>query len=520
MRFFLKKNLFINFLFHHQSQNPMTTRTFYTLFACVCLSLLGLNANAQDDASSSYAYTPKHMWEIGVNGGYVFNAGDIDADNGFGVGLHARFPLDYVFSLRFQGAYTNWQGSRKTPVNNPRNVNMHESEAINGSGVVVVSLSNLRWDKRTEEKKTNFYVYGGVGAGLLNGEATRGDGTVNSILRGAPADPTESDVIGYGVAGGGIAFKIGPKFNIGLDHQINVGVGPNADFLDGYDNFQSTGTTYRDILQYTRVMLNFNIGNADEKSQPLYWINPMEGVAKNLEDLNARPVFDLTDTDGDGVIDMIDQEKDTPANAPVDTRGIALDSDGDGVKDYEDEEPYSQPGYSVDGKGVAQTPKYVTQDDVNRSIDEALKNYQPIGSGGSIADWFMPMIHFNNDSYSIRYVDYGNLKNVATVLKNNPGTRVVVKGYTDKTASDSYNQKLSYNRAKSAIEHLVQKYGIARDRLILNYGGEDMTLVPQSGSSLMNRRVEFSVATDETEMAEPEGRAGKGTFGGNINAGY
>ena len=504
-------------IFHHQSQNPMTTRNFYTLFACVCLSLWGLTATAQDDASSSYTYTPKHMWEVGLNAGYVFNAGDIDAEGGFGAGIHARFPLDYVFSIRLGGTYTAFKGARENQqfTTDPRDVKSYEASSLNGSGVVVMSLSNLRWDKSTAEKKTNLYVYGGVGAGLLSGDAVRGDDRENSILRSGE----DNAVIGYGIVGGGLAFKISPKFNIGIDHQVNVGVGPESDYMDGYANQLNDQTSYRDILQYSRVMLNFNIGSADEKSEPLYWINPMEGVAKNLEDLNARPVFDLTDTDGDGVIDMIDQEKDTPANAPVDTRGIALDSDGDGVKDYEDQEPYSQPGYSVDGKGVAQTPKYVTQDDVDRSIENALKNYQPIGGGG-ISDWFLPMIHFNNDSYSIRYTDYGALKNVAEVLKNNPSARVVVKGYTDKTASDSYNTKLSYNRAKSAIEHLVQNYGIARDRLILNYGGEEMTLVPQSGSSLMNRRVEFSIANGENEMAEPAGRAGKGTFGGSRNAGY
>ena len=130
------------------------------------------------------------------------------------------------------------------------------------------------------------------------------------------------------------------------------------------------------------------------------------------------------------------------------------------------------------------------------------------------------MVHFNNDSYSIRYSDYPNLKSVATIMKNNPSIRVLVKGFTDKTNNDRYNTKLSYNRAKSAIEHLVQNYGISRDRLVLNYGGEENTLVPSSGSSLMNRRVEFSVAEGESEMGEPEGRAGKGTFGGSRNAGY
>ena len=54
----------------------------------------------------------------------------------------------------------------------------------------------------------------------------------------------------------------------------------------------------------------------------------------DIAELKARPVLDLTDSDSDGVIDMLDQEVDTPSGAPVDTRGVALDSDGDGVADY------------------------------------------------------------------------------------------------------------------------------------------------------------------------------------------
>ncbi len=66
-----------------------------------------------------------------------------------------------------------------------------------------------------------------------------------------------------------------------------------------------------------------------------------------LLNLKQRPKFDLTDSDGDGVIDMTDQEINTAAGCPVDTRGITLDSDGDGVVDCKDEEPYSPPGYEV-----------------------------------------------------------------------------------------------------------------------------------------------------------------------------
>lgn len=506
----------------------MTTNKIFTILSCVCLSLWGINANAQDSASSSssYTYTPEHMWEVGIGLGHTTIVGDQDYKPGFGGAFHIRRALDYIFSLRGEIAYQSMNSEKPARGTATRRLATEaNSTFLYGNLQAVISLNNFRWDRTTPEKKWNPYAFGGLGIGQAGGSGSFSDGSTNQPLyaeAGKPAGTVETTIVTAAIVGAGMSFKISPRFNIGLEHQTGIPFGRSADLFDGYENDLETRTTYRDLLQFTTLRLNFNLGDKDKKAEPLYWINPMEGVAKNLEDLNARPVFDLTDTDGDGVIDMVDQEKDTPANAPVNTLGVALDSDNDGVKDYEDQEPYSAPGYSVDGKGVAQVPNYVTSDDVNKAIDDKLANFRPVGSAAttSIADWFLPMIHFNNDSYSIRHSDYGNLHSVATVLKNNPSIRILVNGHTDRVAGDAYNTKLSYNRAKSAIEHLVRNYGISRDRLILNYGGKAKNLVPASGSSLMNRRVEFSVAQGESEMPKPSGNAGHGTFGGNINAGY
>jgi hypothetical protein len=42
---------------------------------------------------------------------------------------------------------------------------------------------------------------------------------------------------------------------------------------------------------------------------------------------------------------MTDQELNTMAGCPVDTRGVTLDSDGDSIPDCKDQEPYSPPGF-------------------------------------------------------------------------------------------------------------------------------------------------------------------------------
>ena len=140
-------------------------------------------------------------------------------------------------------------------------------------------------------------------------------------------------------------------------------------------------------------------------------------------------------------------------------------------------------------------------------------------------DWWLPMIHFNADRYDIKDSEVGKLRNVAEVMKTYPNKKVAVIGHTDRTASSCYNDVLSYNRAEAAINYIVSKYGISRDRFILNWSGEGDALVDSNGANLWNRRVEFRIATNEAEEERPDCRknAGKGKgagYSGNKEAGY
>ena len=492
----------------------MRTRQTLTAFAAAALALgTAATASAQDEQVS---YTPEHAWEVGLHGGYAFLSGDLDQDPGFGAGLHVRRALDHIFSLRLDVDYMRVNTNEGTD-RADFDYNSVSTTTIGGAAHGVVTVNNLKFDKPS--RKVNLYIFGGPGASAIEIQGELKSGGEENLV-------DERDLNGvqfFADAGAGIAFKISPKFNIGLEHKGMIPFGRTADLFDADRNVNQQGTSYRDIPNFTNIRLNFNLGNLDEIAEPLYWVNPLNQVIDDLTELKARPELDLTDSDGDGVIDMLDQDNETPEGAPVDTRGIALDSDGDGVPDYEDAEPYSPPGMTVDSRGVAQVPKYLTRPEIQTLIDDAIGRIDLTGGkSGSLDDWFLPMIHFADNSYTVRAADYGHLKNVAQVMRGNPEIRVLVEGFTDKRASDEYNRVLSYNRAKSAKEYLVNRYGISPDRLIIQYEGENNVLVPTNGSSFMNRRVEFEVAKGgETEMGQPEGRAGRGTFfSGARDAGY
>ena len=469
------------------------------------LTFFGLGLAAQEAGSTYRSFTPADQWEVGVDLGTPMIIGDIKADfPGFGGGLHVRKAFGHVFSVRLGGLY----GAMKNE-NSGSNTDKSETNWFSGSGQLVMTVNNLRFDK--PYRKIGINVFGGLGYSSF--EVTPNDATEAEKYSGATVE-----------VGAGLAFRFSKKFNLGVEYTVAQVLGSDGDLLDGDNNLDDNRTTYRDALHWPHLSLNFNIGGKDKngnpKTEPLYWVNPMESAGAAISELEKRPIYDPTDTDGDGIIDAIDEEDNSPAGARVDTKGVTLDSDGDKVLDYKDKEPYSPPGFTVDANGVAQTPKYTTEAEVNRIVDAkiaAIKFPEP-----KTNDWFFPSVNFGDNRYDLRYSEYEKLYQVATVLKQNPNIKVVAVGNTDRRGPEGYNNVLSYNRAKAAIDFLTTQHGIARDRLILNWAGEASTLIPVNGSNAANRRVEFRVAKGETEMGRPEGpEAGKGgKFKGNKDAGY
>lgn len=548
------------------------TRKIYSLLTSIfCLFLL-TTATAQvsgsERANLKFNAQPKHMWEVGVHAGHFMVVGDVLPRPSFGAGFHVRRALDYAWSLRLDAMYGRALGLEPRNSGNSlsgpaqansvlRNLGYNTNDwyhnfkteffSVDVQGVF--SLNSFNFKNQT--RKWNWYVLGGPGVNTyktyhdatdengnihdfssvatgLNTSDSRADrktatSNIKDVLDGdyetraetasgrrKDADSRQLNI--HATGGAGVSYRINEKFNIGIEHQVKVIFGNEGDLVDGY-RWRTTQdlTQYRDLINYTNIRLNFNIGDSEKASEPLWWVSPMDLLADDIAEVKARPKIDMTDSDGDGVIDMIDQEKNSVAGYPVDTRGIALDSDGDGVVDGLDKEPYTPAGYvnTVDADGIAAipNPNYTSEEDVNRIVDAKIAANSAATPVPSYSDWFLPMIHFDFNKYNLKNSAYGSLHHVATVMKQNPQVKVVVAGHTDRTSSNCYNEVLSFNRAETAINYLVTKYGISRDRLVLRYGGEENNLVPTNAKNMMNRRVEFSVANGETEMGRPDCRA-------------
>jgi len=77
-------------------------------------------------------------------------------------------------------------------------------------------------------------------------------------------------------------------------------------------------------------------------------------------------------------------------------------------------------------------------------------------------------------------------------LKKYAGYDVVIEGHTDDIGEETYNLRLSENRAKSVQEYIITR-GIAEARLQFIGMGETTPLYPNTNDEnrRRNRRVEF-----------------------------
>jgi outer membrane protein OmpA-like peptidoglycan-associated protein len=303
-------------------------------------------------------------------------------------------------------------------------------------------------------------------------------------------------------AGFGLAYRLNDKISIAIEPQVHLA---SNDYIDGRA-FRSVGVPSQgaDAPFYIPVRLNLFLGDVKKQSIPLWWVNPLDApmteIAANTKKKDAAEM--LADKDNDGVPNMIDKEPDTPAGADVDTRGVTLDSDKDGLPNHLDKEPYSPVGYKIDPQtGISEKP--VMPKTMSKEEVIAIGKEQGWDKDESISDWFLPMIHFDNDRSTIKPQSHSALNEVAAVMKKYPSISVVVEGHASSDASTAYNNRLSYKRANAAVETLVNNYGISRSRLILRYNGESEPLIKNNTTNYMNRRVEFRVSNGEAEMSAP-----------------
>jgi outer membrane protein OmpA-like peptidoglycan-associated protein/opacity protein-like surface antigen len=310
------------------------------------------------------------------------------------------------------------------------------------------------------------------------------DFETNARVRGRRNNFNESDgdrqwVHGMNL-GAGVERRLGDVVTINAEFKYTTMW--NEDWIDGVAiGLGNSYTPANDALFAATVGVNFNLGvkgrkkfaamagkdDADKdlgqfpgkRVAPLWQHNPLGqpyGELANPTRMNI-PKGWLEDSDGDGVPDQFDLEPNTPAGAPVDTRGRTRDTDGDGVPDYLDKElitpTYCQP---VDADGVGKCPD-----------PECCKNIVPLPPANECNIGSLPSVQFASGRSSLSSSSTAILDAAASQIKANPNCKICVVGYG---GSSKREQQLSWDRVNSVINYMVEKQGISRDRFVFKYG--------------------------------------------------
>ncbi len=224
-----------------------------------------------------------------------------------------------------------------------------------------------------------------------------------------------------------------------------------------------------------------------------------DGVVDRLDECPGTPKgtpvdykgCPIKDSDGDGVYDDKDKCPDTPKGVAVDSDGCPMDSDGDGVYDSMDKCPGTPAGVKVDANGC---PVVVDEDkdSVADDVDECPKT--PEGATVNKAGcWVLNSVLFDLNQATIKPAFYPELDKVVTILNSQSGLGIELEGHTCNLGSDAHNMKLSEKRAKAVMDYLVSK-GIDKSRLSAKGYGE--TKPTQSNDTdegrQANRRVQIS----------------------------
>lgn len=420
-----------------------------------------------------YPAKPRDMWELGISGGVGYLFSDLKTKIGVAGGLSLRKSLGHVVSLR-----GSWTGALlKAEANYGVGNDVKTQEHLLGLDAIfsLNTSSHYRGDP-----KTNIYAFGGYTLALTQTmvkNPTTGDyqmyyfeqqrhliTTLFGEERPGLGQTSKSQWLMHGFDfGGGIAFKTSDKINLGLEQKV---IYLPTDDLDALRIGKSN-----DFIGLTTLRLNYNIGNASKKVQPLWWLNPNNYVYNEVNTPKHMkiPTPVLPDADGDGVTDQFDMEPNTPSGCPVDSHGVSRDTDGDGVPDCKDKEPLTaRDCFPVDADGIGKCPEPPCCAELRDSLKNLTTKTCDLGS--------LPSVQFKSGSLTLSSTAKAVLNNVAQQLNANPNCNIRVNGYYQ--ASSKRSQQLSWDRVNTVIKYLSEKQGISENRLIWNLsaGGDPNTV--------------------------------------------
>jgi len=475
---------------------------------------------------------PRNMWEVGFSGGLYNVSGDVSSlmlwqKGGYGLGVHVRKALGYVFSLRADYNYgiakgLNFQPSSGYNYNPAWNGNSNPGQGYTSSVFynyrteshqlnldMVASLGNVLFHK--SRTKVDPYIFIGIGGNAYqtwvnslnaNGQAydfssilndprfNAANGGFNSknrrevkkalkdLMDDSYETAAETDGSSSAVSNRrpGIfktkklsfvgSFGAGVQFR--LSKRINLALEDRVSFFPTTNEDLLDGNKWDEGSNSTTRVISQSKDGINYFSVGLNF--NLGGGSKNVEPLYWLNPLDYSYGELGNPRHMILPEP------------VLNDADGDGITDQLDKCPGTPAGVAVDAHGC---PMDTDGDGVPDDRDKQLitpTECQPVdadgvgkcpcpdGCGGAQACGTIGAgsLMFTTGSARITPSMQAQLATLAAQMQANPNCKVVIMG---NGGGSKIAQQRSWDRVNAVIEYMSEKNNVDRNRFIFNYQG-------------------------------------------------
>lgn len=475
------------------------------LFFVVTILFINLNLIAQSSSLDT--------WTIGVGATNAIMHGDLTSLNSekseflnVGYYLYINKMISPAFGFELKGQLLTLSGASQSPTSDYNilyapvgsNSFYFEGETFGGELNAVINLNGLA-KNINPRRKLNFSAY--LGIGLHSYDSKLFDLDTDELLIDFENASSGNAKSIYYTTGLGLRYKLSQRFDLELRQTVNFN---NEDNLDAAISQQQSFETFFN----TSLGLVFKLSKKGNES--IVWQDTTEDT--ETPEIVEKEEVNLTDTDGDGVIDQLDKEPNTPKGAVTYGNGVAIDTDKDGIIDFKDKCPLKAGEAALDGCPVE---KDTDGDGVVDSDDLCPKISGPIDNRGCpIAENkitevekrtilnLAKNIYFQSGKSDLRDSSKRELAKIADIMLKYPDIRFIIEGHTDSGGKRVYNLRLSQARADAVKKHLTS-LGVAVTNLdAIGYGFAKPKYTNRtSGGRQLNRRVEIKVE-DELNSSE------------------
>ncbi len=245
-----------------------------------------------------------NTWDLGGHFGITYPYTDISASGSrdFAFGIDITKFLSHSFALQTRFLHGSISGVDEFKPDYQYNTTFSYDLTLNA----IVNFGNLSFIDRNK----NLSGYASIGFGIIHFSPTVYTDGGHVPLTGVYSQYTQplvtmdyssttNIVIPLGV---GLKYRVSDKVSINAEYSYRA---TNSDKLDGFYKLLSS----HDNFSYFGVGAIYHLG---KQREVLEWVNPMEIVYDDLNELKAKIIQLSNDTDKDGVPDINDREPETP----------------------------------------------------------------------------------------------------------------------------------------------------------------------------------------------------------------